>query len=291
VCKISKRTIRANENPVEELRLMRLLQEERIEEERIGGCETDTAELAGRHHVVQLLDHVETMDEDWAVLEHCDRGDLFDLVKEQRVTRGECARFFVHMVRGLRYVHSRNIVHRDFSLENVLVKGGDAKLADFGLAQEVVVGTDGRQKEQFNSASAGVLLGGGKQVRIGKTGYLAPEVVSFAPYDGKQADVFALGVCLFQLLASAPPFRIAHSSDRCWKYIESGNLAKLVKGWGLSDRIPDSAVDLLDGLFAQADKRLTLDQVEAHPFFVECRQKEHQKEHQDTDQVAQAHTR
>ncbi|MBI4872759.1 MAG: protein kinase [Candidatus Riflebacteria bacterium] len=93
---------------------------------------------------------------------------------------------------GLEAAHQAGIVHRDLKPENVLLAaGGQPKVADFGLSKATSV-------DQTVQTAAGMLLG--------TPGYIAPEVIE-GHSAGPVADVYALGVILFELLAGCRPFR------------------------------------------------------------------------------------
>lgn len=89
------------------------------------------------------------------------------------------------------YLHDRNIVHRDLKPENILLgKYLEIKLADFGFATLV----DDLEKNKTH---------------LGTERYMCPELVMKKKYDGKKADVFALGVILFVFMKGQPPFEKA----------------------------------------------------------------------------------
>ena len=91
---------------------------------------------------------------------------------------------------GLAFAHDHGIVHRDVKPQNVLVTaGGDAKVTDFGIARSL-------------HGDLGVTLTG---TVLGTTSYLSPEQASGKPATAT-ADVYSLGVVLFELLTGDVPF-------------------------------------------------------------------------------------
>ncbi|WP_324650941.1 Stk1 family PASTA domain-containing Ser/Thr kinase [Georgenia sp. H159] len=90
---------------------------------------------------------------------------------------------------ALACAHRAGVVHRDVKPENVLIEPeGRPKVTDFGLARAVTEAT---------AASTGTVLG--------TVAYLAPEIVTSGVADAR-ADVYAVGIVLFELLVGSPPF-------------------------------------------------------------------------------------
>ena len=85
-------------------------------------------------------------------------------------------------------MHARGIAHRDLKLDNILLNVDKVKIIDFGFAAFC--------KE-------------GEKLKIfcGTPSYMAPELVRKAEYDGRQVDMWALGVLLFVMLTGTFPFR------------------------------------------------------------------------------------
>ncbi len=89
---------------------------------------------------------------------------------------------------ALDYAHAQGVVHRDIKPANVLIgERAEVKITDFGVAR--LAGSDLTRTDQF----------------VGSPGYMAPEQLAGATVDGR-ADLFALGVVLYQLLTGRLPF-------------------------------------------------------------------------------------
>lgn len=130
----------------------------------------------------------------WLALELMDGGDAQSLIDRRR--EGGKPAFEAHFVRrvlaavgsALRYIHAEGVLHRDVKPANVLLARRTAriKLGDFGISK--------------------LLEATGKaRTVVGTPYYLAPEIVSGQAY-GAEADAWALGICIYELVALRRPF-------------------------------------------------------------------------------------
>ena len=91
------------------------------------------------HHVVNMVECFRDRTYIYLVMEFCGRGELFDVLcnsPQERFPERVARRYFRHIVSGVLHLHKHGIVHRDISLENVLLNEQDnAKLCDFGLCK------------------------------------------------------------------------------------------------------------------------------------------------------------
>lgn len=136
-------------------------------------------------------------------MRYAEKGDLLDYIKKYgNVNENQSLVWFSQMVRAIRYLHSKDIAHRDLKCENILLsKRMNIKIADFGFSRYCV------DKNGNNLMS---------ETYCGSAAYAAPEIVRGSPYDPKQADAWSLGVILFIMLNGKMPF-------------DDSNLAKLLK--------------------------------------------------------------
>ena len=150
-----------------------------------------TALIAFRHpNVVTVHDMVVEGDQLALVMDLVTGGDLDGLRKARggRLAPVEAAALAAQIGDGLAAAHAAGIVHRDVKPANALLNNDRVVLADFGialLAGQPRVTTEGRV--------------------LGTASYMAPEVIS-GQEPGPAADVYALGVTLYELLVGQPPF-------------------------------------------------------------------------------------
>jgi serine/threonine-protein kinase len=150
-----------------------------------------TALVAFRHpNVVTVHDMIVEGDQLALVMDLVAGGDLDGLRKARggRLAPAEAAALAAQIGDGLAAAHAAGIVHRDVKPANALLGHDHVLLADFGIA--LVAG-------QPRVTTQGRVLG--------TAAYMAPEVIS-GQEPGPAADVYALGITLYELLAGQPPF-------------------------------------------------------------------------------------
>lgn len=153
--------------------------------------------LGAHPNIVNLIHSFETDAHLYLVLEYCSHGDLYEAIRTGcgPLETEHVRRFMLQLVDAVSYMHSKGIYHRDIKPENIfLTESGAMKLGDFGLATtdkwsyETTVGSDRYMSpEQYDSAGAG--------------------------YSPAQADIWAIGICLLNILFSRNPFTTPTESD------------------------------------------------------------------------------
>jgi polo-like kinase 4 len=194
-------------------------------------------------NIVQLLKSFEDQDNFYLLLELCSGGDLFSYLKSSgKLEESEAKKICGHVVEGISYLHSRNILHRDLKLGNILLtEDKTAKIADFGLATQLR-----DLSEERNTL-------------CGTPNYISPEIVSRRPY-GLSSDLWSLGCILFACLTGHPPFDSPSIQDTLLKLKDM----KLFLPQDLSSEAADLIQDLLNW---DPQKRLNIFQVKEHFFF------------------------
>jgi serine/threonine-protein kinase len=147
-------------------------------------------------HIVPLLTTGETHGLPYYTMPFVQGESLRDrLARDGELPIAEAVRLLREMATALAYAHERGIVHRDIKPENVLLSGGIALVADFGVAKALI-----------NSATAerGPLTSVG--IAIGTPAYMSPEQVTADPSVDHRADIYALGMVAYEMLAGQTPF-------------------------------------------------------------------------------------
>ena len=107
--------------------------------------------------------------------------------------------WFKDICEGLAYIHSRGVVHRDISLDNILIGcDGHAVITDFGIAKII----DDSYRKKID-VTVTMVYKDGSEVRIGKERYMAPELKKPNGRASCATDAWALGVLLFRMLSGS----------------------------------------------------------------------------------------
>lgn len=167
------------------------------------------------------------------VMEFCTHGEVYSLVERKLFATGvdgfysreDRLCFFKQLLRGVDYLHSHGIAHRDIKLENLLLdKNGHLKISDFGVA------------EVFSGEHPGLRASGGQcgknmgAVRLSSPGicgslpYIAPEVLAKrSPYDPRPLDVWSCAIVYITMTFGGCPWQAAKSEFEYY--------ARFKRGW------------------------------------------------------------
>jgi WD40 repeat protein len=152
------------------------------------------AAAAIRHpHVCPVYDVGEADGVPYVVMAHVEGQSLADRLAEGPVAVSQAVAVARQVAEALQAVHDHGIVHRDLKPGNVLLDArGQALLTDFGLAR-------------FDTGAENLT---GDGTLLGTPAYMAPEQASLGSSEvGPRADVYSLGILLYEMLTGQPPFR------------------------------------------------------------------------------------
>jgi eukaryotic-like serine/threonine-protein kinase len=127
------------------------------------------------------------------IMPYVEGESLYARLQRQRQLPLEEALQITHDVAAaLGYAHSNRVLHRDVKPENILLAGGRALVADFGLARAIGAADYRRLTE------TGVI--------VGTVFYMSPEQLREDRNLDQRADIYSLGCILYEMLVGGPPF-------------------------------------------------------------------------------------
>ena len=158
-----------------------------------------TAKL--RHpHILPLFESGESDGQLWYTMPYVEGGTLrHRLSREPRLSVQDACRITHDVLAALTYAHAQGIIHRDIKPENILLDGGEAVLADFGIGQAVTAAGTERLTE----------IG----LALGTPAYMSPEQATGDRIDGR-SDLYSLGCVLHEMLIGTLPPRGATTQPR-----------------------------------------------------------------------------
>jgi len=159
--------------------------------------EARTTALINHPNIVAVFDVGSDEGHPFVVSELLRGGTLRARMKGAALPVPIAVSYALEIARGLIAAHHLGVVHRDLKPENVFVTDdGPLKILDFGLAK-CRNETLGLPDDSSKSTQPGTIMG--------TVGYMAPEQVRGAAVD-ERADIFSLGVMLYEMVAGVPPF-------------------------------------------------------------------------------------
>ncbi|PTU24731.1 hypothetical protein P175DRAFT_0471148 [Aspergillus ochraceoroseus IBT 24754] len=153
--------------------------------------------LAYHPNIVNLVHSFETDTHLYLVLEYCANGDLYEAIRLNRgpLETEHVRDFMLQLLSAVEFMHANGLYHRDIKPENIfLTQDGSMKLGDLGLAT--------RESWCYEAC-------------VGSDRYMAPE--QYEPgshgYSPAKVDVWAVGICLLNVLFARNPFATPTETD------------------------------------------------------------------------------
>jgi tetratricopeptide (TPR) repeat protein/predicted Ser/Thr protein kinase len=152
--------------------------------------ELKIARKISHRHVGRMYELMEEKGVHFITMEYVAGQDLRGLIRQTgQLTARKAVSIATQVLEGLAEAHRLGVVHRDLKPSNVIIdREGSARIIDFGIAR---------------AAGAKGITGEG--AIIGTPEYMAPEQVEGKPAD-QRADIYAVGVILFEMVTGRPPF-------------------------------------------------------------------------------------
>ncbi len=154
-------------------------------------------------HLVSLYDiRYDDREQAWVVMEYVAGESLQDVIERNPngLPEDQIHHWLVGIARGLAYLHDHGIVHRDLKPGNLFLDQGVVKIGDYGLSKFISCSCRSGQTES-----------------VGTFHYMAPEI-GLGRY-GKEIDIYALGILLYEMLTGHVPFEGESSQEIIMKHL------------------------------------------------------------------------
>lgn len=147
--------------------------------------EIDMMKRLDHPYIVKLLEHFEKEDHIFLVMENLgDTTIKSEVIKEGKIPEDIACVYITQVIQAVRYMHSKNVIHRDIKAENVMIdENNNIRIVDFGLSNYTSIAT----------------------TSCGSPVYAPPEMILRQNYNEK-ADVYSIGVLLYYMLCGKYPF-------------------------------------------------------------------------------------
>jgi len=150
-------------------------------------------------NIVPLFDSGEADGRLYFVMAHIQGETLRErLTREKRFEIPEVVHLLREVAGALAYAHERGVIHRDIKPENILLIDRRAVLADFGIARAAHAA-----RTPMGTPDETLTMPG---TSLGTPAYMSPEQAAGNPEIDQRADLYALGVLGYEMLAGRPPF-------------------------------------------------------------------------------------
>lgn len=186
--------------------------------------------------IVHLFDYFIEGQSHYIVEEFVEGLSLAQILDKQIALETELALLiFLDACMALKFAHARGIVHRDIKPGNILIsRRAEVKLADFGIAssesEEELSDSTVQTNTDSTKVSDGLTQHG---VTLGTPAYMSPEQITDSRSVDKRADIYSMGVMLYEMLTGTKPFPSALNEE---------TLEKIKKGRYVNPRKIDRSI-------------------------------------------------
>jgi len=151
--------------------------------------------LAKLNHpnIVAMYEFGNVADTYYFLMEYVEGSTLRDVVKSRELAPEHALAIVPYLCDALQYAHDKGVVHRDIKPENILMSvDGSVKIADFGLSRIL-----GNESQQYSLTATHQVMGTPR--------YMAPEQLEGTHSVDHRADIYSLGVVIYEMLTGELP--------------------------------------------------------------------------------------
>ena len=230
-------------------------------------------------NIIQILDYLNNKTTNYIVLEYCNGGNLRDYIRRyMNINRKPLNEFFIQklllqIAPALEYMHSKNVIHRDIRLENILLNFNNyPNIPIDGRAPQPLKFKEKSLNKDFSVKITGLnfskdlIQDNMGSTILGTPLYMSPDIIERVDDKSNKkyntsADLWSLGVITYELLTGSMPFNGSDTKD-LFTQIEKG-VYTLPKKLKASIEI----ISFINGLLQYyPEKRLNWEQIKQHPF-------------------------
>ncbi|KAI9294045.1 Pkinase-domain-containing protein [Neoconidiobolus thromboides FSU 785] len=252
--------------------------------------------FSGHENITSILDmeidDINNFDEIYLVQELME-ADLHQIIRSQQSLTDSHFQYFIYQIcRGLKYIHSANVIHRDLKPGNLLVNADcELKICDFGLARGLSMEPE---------------TGGVMTEYVATRWYRAPEIMLSNLAYTKAIDMWSVGCIFAEIMGGKPLFKgrdyvdqlkqilgtLGTPDEETLKRIGSERAQEYIRSLPYSQKIPFQqilprasplAIDLLEKMLElDYTKRINAEDALAHPYLVSYHEPEDEPNHPQT---------